>query len=381
MGLNMDKISVYGCKEYDSIELDEQIEKHFLALDENGTIIKNGSKVVIKPNLLIRRSPEDATTTHPRFVEAIIKAVQKRGGIAIIAESPGGPYTKALLKSVYTGTGMEEAANNTGAMLNYDVGYSVVKAKNGKVCTSFNIIDPIKNADVIISVAKLKTHAMTNMTCAVKNMFGAVPGLMKPEFHFRYPQKELFGEMLIDLCETVKPQISFVDAIVGMEGNGPSGGKPRFIGVTLAGLNPHALDLFAASLIGFNASDVPTLRAAINRGLCPEKISELEIVGDDYKEFEAHDFKKPDSRNALFISKLPAFLKKPLVALVTPKPVIRTKNCIGCGKCAESCPQQAITILNKKAVIDYSKCIKCYCCHEMCPVKSIDIKRLRLLGK
>jgi uncharacterized protein (DUF362 family)/Pyruvate/2-oxoacid:ferredoxin oxidoreductase delta subunit len=377
----MDKISVYGCKEYNSVDLSEVVEKHFLALDENGTIIKKDSKVVIKPNLLIRRSPEDATTTNPMFLEAIIKAVQKRGGIAIIAESPGGPYTKVLLKSVYSGTGIEAATNNTGATLNYDTGYSVVNTKNSKVCTSFNIIDPIKNADVIISVAKLKTHAMTNMTCAVKNMFGSVPGLMKPEFHLRYPQKDLFGEMLVDLCETVRPQISFVDAIVAMEGNGPSGGNPRFMGVTFAGLNPHSVDLFAASLIGFKPGEVPTLKAAINRGLCPENISELEIVGDDYKKYVAHDFKKPKSNGPQLFSNLPSFLRKPILAFVTPKPVIRTKDCIGCGKCAESCPKGAITIISKKAVIDYSKCIKCYCCHEMCPVKSIDIKRLRILGK
>ena len=377
----MDKISVFGCKEYNSDLLDEVIEKHFLALDENGTIIKDGAKVVIKPNLLIKRNPEDATTTHPKFMEAIIKAVQKRGGIVTIAESPGGPYTKSMLKSVYSGTGMEEVAKKTGAILNYETGYSVLNTKNGKVCTSFNIIDPIKNADIIISVAKLKTHAMTNMTCAVKNMFGSVPGLLKPEFHFRFPQKELFGEMLVDLCETVRPQISFVDAIVGMEGNGPSGGNPRFLGVTFAGLNPHAVDLFAANLIGFKTDDVPTLKAAIKRALCSENIFELEICGDDYKKFEAHDFKKPDSREAGFIEKLPFFIRNPIVAFVTPKPVIRKKDCIGCGKCAESCPKQAIKILNKKAIIDYSKCIKCYCCHEMCPVKSIDIKRLRLLGK
>lgn len=375
----MDKISVLSCDSYDIEKLDKIIERHFSLLETERQIIHSGDNVVIKPNLVMRRRPEEATTTHPEFIAAIIRAVKRRGGNAIIAESGGGPYTKGTLRALYSGTGIAEVADREGAELNFDTGSTPVKADDTHVCSSFDIINPVVNADVVISAAKLKTHGQMTYSGAVKNIFGTLPGLMKPEFHYRYPQKPAFGEMIVDLCETVKPAISFIDGIVGMEGNGPTGGNPKKLGVTLAALNPHALDLYACSLIGFKANEIPTLCAAINRGLCPSDISELEILGDT--EINKSKFKEPDSISLDFAQKLPDFLRKPLQKLFTPRPSINYKICVGCGKCAESCPEHTIKIINKKAKIDYSKCIKCFCCHEMCPKRAIDIKRFKLFSK
>jgi uncharacterized protein (DUF362 family)/Pyruvate/2-oxoacid:ferredoxin oxidoreductase delta subunit len=375
----LDKISVLGCKNYDIDVLDGIIESHFKALDPDGILIKKGDNVAIKPNLLLKRNPNEATTTHPEFIAAIIRAVKRRGGVPIIAESPGGPYNRYNLKSVYAGCGIEAIAQREGAQLNYDVGFTEVVSEDAKVCHSLNIIDPILRADVVISAAKLKTHAMMNYSGAVKNLFGVIPGLMKPEFHYRFPKKEDFANMLVDICERVKPAISFIDGIEGMEGNGPSGGTKRFVGVTLAGLNPHSLDLLASRLVGFTPQEVPTLGAAIERELCPKDISTLEIVGERAERFLV-SFVKPESMGIDILAKLPAFLRKPLTNALTPKPVILKPTCIGCGKCAESCPQKTISIANKKAVINYSKCIRCYCCHEMCPEKSIAIKK-SLMGR
>lgn len=374
----MDKVSVLNCDSYDIEKLDTIIEKHFAALEEEKPIIKQGDNVLIKPNLVIRRRPEEATTTHPEFIAAIIRAVKRRGGNAIIADSPGGPYTRPALKAIYAGTGMEEIAEREGAQLNYDLGAEPVKSNNGHVCSSFDIINPIAHADVVISAAKLKTHGQMVYSGAVKNLFGSIPGLTKPEFHYRYPEKPIFGEMIVDLCETVKPAISFIDGIVGMEGNGPTGGTPKELHVTLAGLNPHALDLYTCSLIGFKPDAIPTLAAAVKRGLCPQKVSELTVVGD--AEANHADFKEPDTISLDFVEKFPAFIRKPLQGLFTPRPAIIKGSCVGCGKCAESCPQHTISIVGKKAYIDYSKCIRCYCCHEMCPKRSIRIKRFKLFG-
>lgn len=374
-------VSALCCGQYDQKLLDEQIEQHFKNLEQSGPIVKEGDRVAIKPNLLMRRRPEEFTTTHPAFIAAIIKAVQKRGGRAVIVESPGGPYTKATLRPIYAATGMEQAASETGAELNYDTGITSVPVKDGKVCSRFEILTPLAQADVVISAAKLKTHGQMNLSGAVKNLFGSIPGLTKPEFHYRYPQKETFGEMLVDLCETVAPAISFIDGITCMEGNGPSGGQAVELGLTMAARNPHALDLYTCSVISMPVDEVPTLKAAIGRGLCPQSAANLQVVGAPEYEIAAHrvKFKMPESFSLDLTGRyLPPFLRGPVTKLFTPRPVIRKGTCIGCGKCAESCPQKTISIKDRKAVIDYDNCIKCYCCHEMCPVKSIDIKKFRL---
>jgi uncharacterized protein (DUF362 family)/Pyruvate/2-oxoacid:ferredoxin oxidoreductase delta subunit len=304
--------------------------------------------------------------------------VKRRGGVPVIADSPGGPYTKQMLKSVYVGTGMDEIATREGALLNFDLGTTPMSSNGGLVCSSFDIINPVAKADVVISAAKLKTHGQMIYSGAVKNLFGSLPGLVKPEFHFRYPEKPIFGDMLVDLCETIKPAISFIDGIIGMEGNGPSGGEPKELFLTLASCNPHSLDLYACDVVGFKPDDIPTLASAVKRKLCPSDISELEIKGDvNVKQVK---FKAPDSSSLDFASKLPSFIRRPITNLLTPRPAIMFKKCIGCGKCAESCPQHIISIVESKAVIDYSKCIKCYCCHEMCPIRAIEIKRFKLFG-
>ncbi|MFT8888828.1 MAG: DUF362 domain-containing protein [Ethanoligenens sp.] len=377
----MEKVSLLTCKAYDPALLDTVIERHFQSLDPHDFLIKPGTKVLIKPNLLMRRTPDEATTTHPAFVAALVRAVKKRGGVVTIADSPGGPYTPAALRGIYAATGMADVAKKEGAVLNESTDAVERVNENGQRCHSFQIIRPIAEADVVISAAKLKTHAMTGFSGAVKNLFGSVPGLMKPEFHYRFPDKKDFGHMLVDLCETVKPTFAFIDGIVGMEGNGPSGGKPKAAGITGAALNPYALDLVMARIIGFSAAEVPTLSTAIERKLCPAEIGELEIIGERVETLLT-PFEKPDSASLDFMEyiHMPAFLRKPLKKLMTPRPVIVRNKCIGCGKCAESCPRHVIQIEQKKAHIAYANCIHCFCCHEMCPVKAINIHTFKLFG-
>lgn len=381
----MDKVSLLKCESYSAEVLDGIIEQHFAALEADGPLIKQGANVVLKPNLVLaKRNSEDVSAVNPEFVAAIIRAVKKRGGNVRIAESPGGTYTPKSLKNVYKSTGIEKVAEENGVELNFDVGTTVVKSSNWKVCSAFDIINPIATADIVISVAKLKTHAQMVYTGAVKNLFGTLAGLQKPEFHYRYPEKETFANMIVDLCETVNPAISFIDGIVGMEGNGPTGGNPKRLNVTLAGLNPYALDLAALWLIGFKPDEVPIIHNAIKRGLCPADSSGLEFLGDARESLRS-DFKRPDSVSMDFLKgALPDFLVKiigkPLAKLFTPRPVINLPVCVGCGKCAESCPQKTIKIVDHKAVIHDDQCIKCFCCHEMCPKKAIAIKRFKLFG-
>lgn len=358
---------------YDRGKTEAAVERIFAAWP-GAEKLSRETKVTIKPNLLMARSPEQATTTHPAVVAAVAAALRRRGVEDItVADSPGGPYTAAALGRIYRTCGMEGIE---GVTLNLDTTWGSRKAKEGSLAEEFHLIRPILEADVVISVGKLKTHGMTTLSGGVKNLFGCVPGLQKPELHYRYPTLDAFCQMLVDLAETVAPDLTIVDAVTAMEGNGPSGGSPRQVGLLAGSTSPFVLDLMLADLIGLRVEDVATLRHSLRRGLIPKTASELQIDGDEYKQIS--DFQMPDSKALDFSDHMPLPVR-PLIRWlrrrVTPRPVIRTARCVGCGKCAESCPAHTIAVREGKAVIDYSRCISCFCCHEMCPVRAIEMGR------
>ena len=246
--------------------------------------------------------------------------------------------------------------------------------------TPVDICRPVAEADLVVSVCKLKTHSMTTLSGGVKNLFGCIPGLQKPELHLRFPEKADFGEMLVDLALTVKPALTIVDAVVGMEGDGPSGGSPRKLGFLAACQNPFLLDLALCRIIGVTPESVPTIAASQRRGLCPESADALSFAGEVQFARPVPGFVPPHAKSVDFLSHTPRLLRPAVSRLwdhLTPRPVIRRKDCVGCGRCAESCPAHTITIVSGKAQIRYDRCIHCYCCHEMCPVRAIDIRRTR----
>lgn len=375
-------ISVTAVASYDVSAVTSCIREHFRMLDV-ASEVDSSTRILLKPNLLMKRKPEEITTTHPAVLEGIIICLSELGvpfENITLADSPGGPYTRVALNGIYEATGMKKLAQKYGIKLNDDYGYYQERAVNAKMVSAFDIINPVKDADYIIDIAKLKTHAMTTLSGAVKNLFGTVPGLMKPEFHFRFPDKNDFSNMLLDLCETISPSLIIVDAIISMEGDGPSGGTPKNTGLLLGSKNPYNMDVALCNVVNIKTDDVPTVRLAIERGLSVKSCEELNIVGDKLPSIL--DYRKPSAGSVDFMMKVPSWLRKPLTplanTLLVSKPVIVKKGCIGCGKCAESCPAHTIKILDKKAYIDYSKCIKCFCCHEMCPVKTINIKRFKI---
>ncbi len=179
--------------------------------------------MVIKPNLVVRAEPDSGAVTHPLVTAAAAACLQELGASVLIAESSGGVYTQAALRSIYTGTGYTEMARQYEVELNYDCSSGELKSSEGLRCQGFTVITPVLEADVVVDICKLKSHCMTGLSGAVKNLFGCVPGLMKPELHCRFPEKPHFGEMLTDLCCAVKPELCIVDGITAMEGNGPTG--------------------------------------------------------------------------------------------------------------------------------------------------------------
>ena len=365
------------CPDYGQ-SLEEKIEKAFDAL-QVWDKIRPGMRVVLKPNLVMSSKPEQAIITHPAFTAAVGKCVQKAGGRVVIAESPGGPYTPAAMKAMFRATGYRDMAEACGFTLYTDCKSREVTLPQAKRCRELSVVEPFLDRDYLIDLPKLKTHSMVGFSGAVKNLFGTVPGLQKPELHCRFPEREPFSEMLCDLCHFLGPDLSLMDGIWAMEGNGPTGGRRRDLYVIGGSESPWALDVAAASLVGLEPEKIVMLREGHERGYGPLDLSELELVGDPMETLLAPDFLKAEASSTDFIDRLPKFLRPAAKKLATPYPRIDKKRCVGCGKCAESCPQHTISLRDGKAVIRYQNCIRCFCCHEMCPKHVVQIKRLGLL--
>ena len=365
------------CPDYGQ-SLEEKIERAFDAL-QVWDKIRPGMRVVLKPNLVMSSKPEQAIITHPAFTAAVGKCVQKAGGRVVIAESPGGPYTPAAMKAMFRATGYRDMAEACGFTLYTDCKSREVTLPQAKRCRELSVVEPFLDRDYLIDLPKLKTHSMVGFSGAVKNLFGTVPGLQKPELHCRFPEREPFSEMLCDLCHFLGPDLSLMDGIWAMEGNGPTGGQRRDLHVIAGSESPWALDVAAASLVGLEPEKITMLREGHERGYGPLDLSELELVGDPMETLLAPDFLKAQASSTDFIDRLPKFLRPAAKKLATPYPRIDKKRCVGCGKCAESCPQHTISLREGKAVIRYQNCIRCFCCHEMCPKHVVQIKRLGLL--
>jgi uncharacterized protein (DUF362 family)/ferredoxin len=371
----MSILSVQPLDLYDASLADAVIERHFAALSVEKDLFP-GMKVLIKPNLVSARTPEQGVTTHPVLIAAVVRWLKKRGVADItVADSPGGPYRAENLKHIYRTAGLLPLEPD--ARLNYDTSFCSVPCPDGFAVRSFNRILPAAQADYIINMAKLTTHGMITLTAGIKNLFGTIPGLQKPEMHYRFPDTESFCRMLLELALSVAPQITILDGVDAMEGNGPNSGTLRHLGLTFASRDLFTQDWYAAGILGWNPAEIPLLRQAKERGLA--KPEEITLIGTPAIPADP-PFRLPDAATVDFGSHFPAFLRRPIVAaakkMFRPVPRVRSELCIGCGKCAESCPQHIIEIHNGKAHFGRKGCISCFCCQEMCPRHAIDVKRI-----
>lgn len=372
------KVYVIKCPDY--AQAAEKLNELFAMMGGMERFVKAGEELLLKVNLLAPAPPEKAISTHPAVAAAVAKQVAAAGGRAVIADCPGAyKHSAGLLKKTYEACRMTDAAEQSGAQLSYDVSHEEVVYPEGKLMRRFEVMSPVLHADGVLNLCKLKTHMFMNMTGAVKNNFGVIPGLSKAGYHAKLQEKEQFAGMLLDLCGFVAPRLSVMDAVLGIEGEGPgAAGTPRHIGLLLASENPLALDVVAAELMGLEKKYNPLLLAAEKRGLRPTDMSGVELIGAQMDEVKIPDFQLPKGlkKSMVIVSKVPGPISAVAKSLFTQTPHVAASSCVGCGLCRDSCPVKAIRLTEKKkAKINAGQCIRCYCCHELCPHKAIDVRR------
>ena len=365
-------VTIHRCNNYQADEVRRAVTAAVMDLGGFEPYIKPGETVLLKVNLVMSKGPDAAATTHPAFVAELARQLKDYGCRVIIGDSPGGTFNTAMLRRNYRVTGMMQAAEESGAELSYNTGTKDVACLAGKMLKNLTLTAMSQEADKVISVCKLKTHSMMTYTGAMKNMFGTVPGTVKAEYHVRMPKMEDFADALIDICEAAKPVLSFMDAIIGMEGNGPTGGLPRKIGAVLASASPHELDLVAADLVGLGERQVPTIKAAAARGLAPRAAADVRVVGEEPEQFRIADFKLPDHIHSDLSQG--GFLPKFGMKWLRPKVQFDPKRCVGCGDCAANCPAKVIIMKDRRPTVNYKECIRCFCCQELCPQNAVKVK-------
>ncbi len=379
----MTDVAIVPCSSYEESEVWTALAHVLEPLGGLDWVMPN-MKIAIKANLVSMMKPDRAATTHPALLTALVKMLREKGAQVVIGDSPGGLYNAAMLNRVYNATGMKQA-EDAGAVLNRNFEIREAHFEDAMVAHDFTYTAYLDEADAIIDFCKLKTHGMMGMSASAKNMFGVVPGTFKPEYHFRYPDHLDFAKMLIDLNRYFAPKMKLciADAVMGMEGNGPTQGKPRHLGALLASASPHALDLACAKLIGLTPNDVPTLQVANELSLIPNEASMLKIYGD-LDALCVTDFDNIHVRRSLQFEGHGKFASMFVRSALRAEPRVMKKQCVGCAECAKICPAHVITMKDSKPVIDRKACITCFCCQEFCPVGAMKVHRpiiARLLNR
>jgi uncharacterized protein (DUF362 family)/Pyruvate/2-oxoacid:ferredoxin oxidoreductase delta subunit len=330
-------------------------------------IIRPGSRVVIKPNLLAPARPDKAMLTHPMVVKAVAEYVIQKGGRVQISDSQAmGNFERVLNES-----GLKEALKDL------DVDFREFKESAeidiGEPFRKIEIAKDAIHADILINLPKLKTHSQMRMTLGVKNLFGCIVGLRKPEWHFRTGvNRELFASLLVKIHNVLRPAVTILDGILAMEGQGPGkSGTPRELGIIAGSNDAAALDITVCGMLGIEPYSVFTNKAARDMGLIPDNI---EVIGERPT---IENFKSPDITPLVFGPEmLHGFMRRHLVQ----RPLSNVSSCRLCGECWKYCPAKAISKDGGRIRIDYEKCIRCYCCIEVCPHAAL-VTREPLLGK
>lgn len=364
----MSSVSISKCHSYNKEDVQKAVDSCLDNLGGLSSFIESGDRVLIKPNILLAKAPEEAVTTHPSIIEAIIMAVKKENGIPVVGDSPGG-LAGHVIKH-WEITGIEEVCNRRDVeILNFESSGVYKRKINGNY---YHIAKPVLDADFIINVPKIKTHSLTVFTCAIKNMYGAVPGLTKVNYHKEAPRPSDFSNLVVDIFALTKPGLNIVDGIIGMDGSGPSAGNPKELGMVLASADGVAIDSLICHTLGKDPLKIPTNKAAHNMGLGETNLDKIKVVG--HQPEIRNGFKWPPSMSSS-LNLVPSPIAKALMRFYWSRPKISPDICTDCKSCIKSCPVEALTSKANIPEFNYSECINCLCCMEMCPEKAISLDK------
>lgn len=356
----MSKVLILDCADYEAVE--DSINRAFEEFPREWS----GKKVLVKPNMLSGRSPDEAVTTHPSVVKAVTKWLLDAGADVIVGDNPSatgrGENEKCARES-----GIAEAALGCYKNISND---GVAIEIDSRFARQLVISRDVLEADILVSLPKFKTHSLTQITGAIKNMFGILVGGEKPRMHAGAGGYKNFVEALVDIYQIRPPDLAIMDAVLGMEGNGPSAGDPRHIGKIIASDNGAALDAVMVTMMGKRPEKIHLLKIAKEWGIGEIDISKLDIVGE-LKPLQ--NFRMPST----FLCHVLGGLANNRVAgfFIRRKPAILIDECKGCEVCVKSCPVEAMSMNDNKPVIHRKTCIECYCCQELCPSNAIDLRR------
>ncbi|TXT46391.1 MAG: iron-sulfur cluster-binding protein [Spirochaetes bacterium] len=371
-------VALLSCSEYNPGVLKEAVGK---AASIAGFPDIQGKRILVKPNVLNSSSPEKAVTTHPEFLRAVLRFLRLKGAAQIqVGDSPAlhNPIAAAKATGLYAVT-LEEGAQ----WVEFTPG-TPRSAPNGAKVRSFVLASALEECDLVVNLPKLKTHRLTQYTGGLKNLFGLVPGLNKSGFHLRFPDRDAFGSMLVDLALSIDPCFTFMDAVIAMEGEGPGNGKPYPLGLVLASKDLAALDWVGASCIGYNPNKIPYLREAFERsGRTTKAALSLRVGPEAPQETKSEGFELIPYGNSgsSTIGALHPSLKTLARMFTVDRPIFRPSICIACGACVRICPAKALEqdkVHKSRIRIDDASCITCFCCHEVCPVGAIAIGKVPL---
>lgn len=380
-------VSCRACASYDPDLVRAAVDACFADLGGLGAFVRQGDRVFLKPNLLMPARPAQAITTHPQILRAVIRAVKAVGGEPVVGDSPAATPLRVTARRA----GLLEVVEQEDVPLADMATATVVRSDRVAGGRSFEVAQAALDCDVVINLPKLKTHGLTYITIAQKNLFGLVPGLRKGRWHMVAQAPEHFAGLLADLYASILDHpggprhfLHLVDGVVGLEGDGPgTGGSPRQLGLMLASTDAVAVDRVACELVGLDPALAPLLRISGERGLGQAQLEHIQLVGDPLDQLQGEPMRAPAGRSASPTMQAALWSSARLRNLALERPLVHRQPCVACGQCAHICPAEAIRMDDhaQAARVDYTRCIRCYCCAEICPHAAISKSDVPPLGR
>ena len=375
-------VSIARLNNYDPVAVEEALVKLLAPLGGMEAFVGHGDRAVLKPNFLFARPRQSAVCTDPEIIRSVARATAAAGASTVtVTDSPGVGTARRCARQL----GLLDNESFDVVNVDKESGITPKGTEYHQLFLSRQMVE----ADALINLSKAKTHGQMLITAAVKNTFGAVIGLEKAQWHYRSGKDPMdFARLIVHIHCAIEPRLNILEAVIGMEGNGPGSGDPRRLGFLMASTNAHALDHTLCRILEIDPNTVPTLAVAKEMGLLPP-LDRIEIAGTDPDSLHPHPPWKPARPHLIQNMVGPGWITPVVNRLMALRPNVDHSKCVVCGQCIPSCGAKAMEIVARGSTssprleIDKKKCISCFCCQEICPEGAITIRAglaARLLG-